>query len=208
MAVYSPLSDGCLSFEYDILDMVPHIDRDKIRGFIPLRLSRHLIVDVVSVDLETLEKDVLHLALLVVAVDDGHVGLLAIVADVAEGNVFYTLAWCGAVFLVVAHLYLQYASLMDIFYSDVVEHHIFDIVVVATVYCHATLIVNLRFTLTKDVYIFVSQSDDAIANLRVAMDADEDWMGNVCPEGGIPHLYISHRTVETLSCGIGCGTIV
>mgnify|MGYP003505507218 FL=1 len=107
MAVYSPLSDGCLSFEYDILDMVPYIDRDKIRGFIPLRLSGHLIVDVASVDLETLEKDVLYLALLVVAVDDGHVGLLAIVADVAEGNVFDTTTGSRAVLVVVAHSDLE-----------------------------------------------------------------------------------------------------
>ena len=192
MAVYSPLSDGCLFFEYDILDMVPHIDRDKIGGFIPLRLSGHIVVDGAPIDFKPFEEDVLHLALLVVAVDDGHVGLLAMVADVAEGNVFYTLAWCGAVFLVVANLYLQNASLMDVLYSDVVEHHILNIIVVTTVYRHATLIVNLRLTLTKYVDIFVSQSNDAIANLGIAMDADEYWMGNICPKGGIPHLYISH----------------
>ena len=161
-----------------------------------------------TVYFQSVEDNVFYLAMFIVTVDYREIRVVAVVADIAEGNVFYTLAWCGAVFLVVAHLYLQYASLVDVLYSDVVEHHILNVIIVATVYCHATLIVNLRFTLTKDVYIFVSQSDDTIANLRVAMDADEDWMGNLCLEGGIAHLYISHRTVETLSCGIGCGTIV
>lgn len=190
------------------LNMIAYEHWHHVGRTVPSWFAFHVVVNFATVYFQSVEDNVFYLAQFVVTVDYRQIRVASVVADVAEGNVFYTLAWCGAVFLVVANLYMQYASLMDIFYSDVVEHHIFDIVVVATVYCHATLIVNLRFTLTKDVYIFVSQSDDAIANLRVAMDADEDWMGNVCPEGGIPHLYISHRTVETLSCGIGCGTIV
>ena len=149
MAAYSPIRWRLL-FEYDSLDMVPHIDRDKIRGFIPLRLSGHIIVDEAPVDFETLEKDVLYLALLVVAVDDGHVGLLAIVADVAEGNVFDTTTGSRAVLVVVAHSDLKQRSLVYVLDAYVLEEYIFDVVVVSTINGHATLVIDLWFALADD----------------------------------------------------------
>ena len=208
MAVYSPLSDGCLFFEYDILDMVPHIDRDKIRGFIPLRLSGHIIVDEAPVDFETLEKDVLYLALLVVAVDDGHVGLLAIVADVAEGNVFDTTTGSRAVLVVVAHSHLEQRTLVYVLDAYVVEEYVFDVVVVSAVDGHATLVIDLRFALADDVDVLVHESHDAVGLLGVAVYADEDGVCHIGPEGGVAHAYIVHRTLEPLAGGIGGGAVV
>ena len=174
------------------LNMIAYEHWHHVGRTVPSWFSFHVVVNFATLYFQSVEDNVFYLALFVVTVDYRQIRVAAVVADVAEGNVFYTLAWCGAVFLVVANLYLQNASLMDVLYSDVVEHHILNIIVVTTVYRHATLIVNLRLTLTKYVDIFVSQSNDAIANLGIAMDADEYWMGNICPKGGIPHLYISH----------------
>ena len=208
MAVYSPLSDGCLSFEYDILDMVPYIDRDKIRGFIPLRLSGHLIVDEASIDLETLEEDVLYLALLVVAVDDGHVGLLAIVSDVTEGNVFDTSTGSRAVLVVVAHSDLKQRSLVYVLDAYVLEEYIFDVVVVSTINGHTALIVYLWLALTDDVNILIHETHDAVGLLGIAVYADEDGVCHIGPEGGVAHAHIVHRTLEPLAGGISGGAVV
>ena len=64
--------------------MVAYVDGHKVGRLVPAGLARHVIIDGATINLEPLEGDVLHLALLVVAVDDGHIGLLATVADVAQ----------------------------------------------------------------------------------------------------------------------------
>ena len=84
--------------------MVAYVDGHKVGRLVPAGLAGHVIIDGATIYLESLEGDVLHLALLVVAVDDGHIGLLAAVADVAEGDVLDTPPGCGAVLGVVAHL--------------------------------------------------------------------------------------------------------
>ena len=188
--------------------MIAYEHRHHVGSAVPARFAFHVVMDSATVNLQSVEQYALHLALLVVAVDYGEVRVAAVISDVAEGDVLHTFTRGGAVFLVVAHLHLQDASLVNVLYSYIVEHHIFDVVVVAAVYRHTTLIVNLRLTLTKDVDILVSQSYDAVANRRVAVYADEDRMSNVSPQGGVPHPYVSCRTVESLSGGIGGGAVV
>ena len=87
--------------------MVAYVDGHKVGRLVPAGLARHVIIDGATINLEPLEGDVLHLALLVVAVDDGHIGLLATVADVAEGDVLDTPAGSGAVLGIVTHLHVK-----------------------------------------------------------------------------------------------------
>ena len=84
--------------------MVAYVDGHKVGRLVPAGLAGHVIVDGATVYLESLEGDVLYLTLLIIAVDDRHVGLLAVVTDVAEGDVLDTPPGCGAVLGVVAHL--------------------------------------------------------------------------------------------------------
>ena len=188
--------------------MIAYKHRHHVGGAVPSRFAFHVVMDSATVNLQSVEQYALHLALLVVTIDYREVRVTAVISYVAEGDVLHTFTRGGAVFLVVAHLHLQDASLVDILYSYIVEHHILDVVIVAAVYRQTTLIVNLRLTLTKDVDILVSQSYDTVAYRRVAMYADEDRMGNVCPQGGVPHPYVSCRTVESLSGGVGSGAVV
>ena len=83
--------------------MVVHVEACHIGRLVPSWFSRHLVVDELSVDAQSFEGDVLHFPLLVVALDDGDVRVVAFIADVAEGDVLYSPAWGGAVFGVVAY---------------------------------------------------------------------------------------------------------
>lgn len=87
--------------------MIAHEDRHKVGRLVPTGLARHLVVYVAAIDFESLEGDVLHLALFVVAVDHRHVGLLTIVAYVAEGDILYPPTRGSAVLGIVAHLHVE-----------------------------------------------------------------------------------------------------
>lgn len=87
--------------------MVAYVDGHKIGRLVPAGLSGHVIIDGATIYLESLEGDILHLAFLIIAVDDRHVGLLAVVTDVAEGDVLDTPTGGGAVLGIVTHLHVK-----------------------------------------------------------------------------------------------------
>ena len=87
--------------------MVAHVDGHKVGRLVPLGLAGHVIVDGATVYLESFEGDGLYLTLLIIAVDDRHVGLLAVVTDVAEGDVLDTPTGCGTIFGIVTHLNVE-----------------------------------------------------------------------------------------------------
>lgn len=74
--------------ELQPLDMVAYVDGYKVGSLVPTWFARHLVMDESAVDLESLEGDILHFAFFVVAIDDRHIGLLTIVADMTEGDIF------------------------------------------------------------------------------------------------------------------------
>ena len=98
------ISQYNLFLERHALHMVAYVDGHEVGRLVPTGLAGHVIIDEATVYLESLEGDVLYLTLLIIAVDDRHVGLLAAVADVAESDVLDTPPGGGAVLGVVAHL--------------------------------------------------------------------------------------------------------
>ena len=98
--------------------------------------------------------------------------------------------------------------MMYVFDAYVVEGDIFHEVVVATVDGEASLVVYLRLALAEDVDIVISEAYNAVHALGVAVDADEDGVCHVCPEGGVGHAHIAHAAAESLACGVGCGAVV
>jgi len=180
----------------------------KVGSLVPIRFSGHVIVDGATVDLEPLEGDVLHLAFLVVTIDDGHVGLLAVVAYMAKGDVLNSTTRRGTVFGVVAHLDMEQAPLMDILDADIVEKHIFHVVIVAAVDGHAALVVNLWFALTDNIDILIHEPYDAVGLGRIAMQTDKDGVCHIGPQRRVAHPYVVHRTGETLAGGIGRSAII
>ena len=100
-----------LFLEHDVADVRAHEDGDVVGRLVPAGLARHIVVDGAAVDLQTFEGDVAHGVVGIVACDDGEVGQLAVVAYVAEGDAVDACARGLAVFLVPAHLHLQYAAL-------------------------------------------------------------------------------------------------
>lgn len=87
--------------------MVTYVDGYEVSCLVPTRLAGHIIVDEATVYLESLESDVFHLAFLVVTVDDGHVGSLATIAYITEGDVLDTPTGCGTIFGIVTHLNVE-----------------------------------------------------------------------------------------------------
>ena len=78
---------NALFTERHVLHMVVHIDVRHISGLIPFWLLLHVIRDDLSVDGEILETDVLHFSAFVVTGYDAHVRLIAVVGDVAQGDI-------------------------------------------------------------------------------------------------------------------------
>ena len=70
---------------------------------------------------------------------------------------------------------------MDLLDADVIENDVAHKVIIATVDGHAPLIVHLCLALAKDVDVLVAQMLNGVHAFGVAMDADEDGMGHVCP---------------------------
>ena len=60
---------------------------------------------------------------------------------------------------------MEDGTLVDVLDADIVEDHILDHIVVATVDGEASLIVNLRLTLAEDVDVLVAQAADGVALL-------------------------------------------
>ena len=87
--------------------MVAYEGGDEVGSAVPTGFAGHVIIDEATVDFQAFEGDVLHTALFVVAVDDGHVGLCTTVADVAEGDILHTTAGSGAVLGIVTHLHVK-----------------------------------------------------------------------------------------------------
>ena len=206
-----------LFLKYHVLHMVIDEYVAHVGSLVPLGLAWHVIVDGLAVDLESLEGDVAHCADGVVAEDEGHAWLvmvdaflstMAVVAYVAEVYVLHSSSWGRAIFGVVADFYLKYGALMDVFDAYVVEGDIFHEVVVTTVDGEASLVVYLRLALAEDVDIVISEANDAVHALGVAVDADEDGVCHVGPEGGVGHAHIAHAAAESLACSIGCGAVV
>ena len=69
--------------ERHIFHMVVQIDVRHVGSLIPLWLLLHVIRNDLSVDGEILETDVLHFSAFVVTGYDAHVGLIAVVGDIA-----------------------------------------------------------------------------------------------------------------------------
>ena len=153
----------------------------------------------------------------VIAGDDGQLGLLAVVADIAESHILNALAGCGAVLLVPAHLDLQDAGLgprpvplrrageLD---ADIVEGDVLHRVAVAAVDGQTALIIHLRLVLAEDVDVLITESDDAVAYLRIAVQTDEDGVSHVGPQRGVGHADVAHAAREALAGGIGRGAVV
>ena len=128
---------------------------DVVGSGVPARFGRHRVEDGLSVDFKSFEPDILHFAFCIVAVDYRQVGSTAFVSDASEGDVFHTSARSCAVFLVESYFHLKEAALMNLFDAYVVEQYIAHQVVVATVDGKASLIINLRFTLTEYVDVLI-----------------------------------------------------
>ena len=138
-------------FERQTFYVISYEHGNIVGRLVPFVLARHIVVYGASVDFQAFEGDVLHFAFFVVAIDDRHIGLLTIITNIAEGDVFNAEARCFAVFLIPTHFHLRDASLKDAFDADVVERHVAHQVVVAAIDGHAALVVNLWLGLTEDV---------------------------------------------------------
>ena len=110
--------------EHYVLHMISHKHGHIVARLVPLGLAGHVVVDSPAVDFESFEGDVLHLAFLVVAIDEGEIRHLAIVADVAEGHILHPKTWSRTILVVPTHLHLQEAALVKVLDANIVKKHV------------------------------------------------------------------------------------
>ena len=151
--------------------MVVDIHISLVGRLVPFGFVWHLVIYEFAVNLQSFESDVAHGAHRIVTKYKRHAWLMlrqsilsamAIISDIAEKHILHTSSWSCAILLVVAHLNLRDASLHDILDAYIVKNHIFDQVVVACIDSEATLIVNLRLSLAKNVDIIIPQAHNAV----------------------------------------------
>ena len=86
--------------------MISHVHRYVIGCLVPARFIGHIIVDSLAVYFQSFKPNVTNFAFFVIASNNRHIGLLAIVTDVAERHVFHRTTRSRAIFLIIAHLHL------------------------------------------------------------------------------------------------------
>ena len=202
-----------LFLELKVFNMRTNEHGHVVGRIVPFGLSWHVVVDGATVNFQALERDVLDLSFLVISVDDGKVGLLSIVAYVAERDVLYSAAWCFTIFLIPTHLHLHDTALVHVLDTNVVKQDIPNQIVVAALDGQAALIVHLGSALANDVDVLVGQVLHRVAQLGMrsgcsAVEANEDGMCHIGPKRGVGHANVSHRTREAFACGVGCRTVV
>ena len=136
--------------------MIPYKDGHDVGRLIPTGFLRHLVINDTPVDSKSFKGDIAHPALFVISIDDRHAGRFAIALDVAEDYVFNAASRSSAILLIVTDLHLQETTLMNLLDTDVLECDIAHQVVVAAINGHATLVIDLWFAVTQDIYILIA----------------------------------------------------
>ena len=189
--------------------MVSYVHRYIVGSRVPRRFALHFLVHNLSVDFQSFEGYVTYLPFLIVSIDETQaLRQFAVVAYVTEGDILDTTSWSSTIFLIVAHLYLCDASLFDLLDTDIIEDNVAYKVIIAAVYGETTLVVNLWLSLAENINIFVAQVLDGVATFSIAMNANEDWVGNISPKGGVTHRNISCAATKPLTCSIGRSAVV
>jgi len=168
------------------LDVLADEDARHVGGLVPAGLF-HVIGDVRAIDDEILESDILDGAAVIIADDLRDLGVRAGVRDIAKGDILDAATGRGIVLAIEEDAEIEDLALPDVLDADIVEEDIADEIAVPRIESETALVIELRLRLIENVQVAEGEILDGLGLLGIAMRADEDGMGDIGPEGGVPH---------------------
>lgn len=158
-----------------------------IAGFVPFRLTRHLVPYPLSVDFKIGEVYTFYFTYVVITYYQGQLRFVAVIFYIVEIYIFYYSSWRGAILLIPCDTNVKQFALTEIFDTNVVESYVPDYIVVARHNGEYPLVINLAFLHVKHVYIAIHNVLDCIGRrfhtefLGASVESDHKGMGHIRP---------------------------
>lgn len=176
---------------------------------VALKIARFSVHDRLTVDKQIPEMNACHHPIRVISGNHRRIIARSLIGNIVEVNIFDAAAGNGIVLRVMEDPYIEQPSQLERLNSHIVEGYVSNRILISGIDSQAAPITVLRLMMLQDIDMVERDVFDGIPfPLVIAVNANHDGVGNVCPQNRAIHPHVRRIALECAATGVNGDAIV